>query len=112
MDEADEDEQVVASPDVAVLAERPTGNLVLTGNMHALAGGFVQDSYGMQDAVDGQDLVFEVMASGVSSTGLFFAATALGRRRRSRRRSSHSLRTCGCGTGPGTVTPCGADADA
>ena len=63
---------------VAALAERPTGNLVLTGDMHAFVWGFVQDSYGVEGAVDGTKVAFEVMTSGVTSTGLFFAATGPG----------------------------------
>ena len=63
---------------VEALAERPTGNLVLTGDMHAFVWGFVQESYGVQGAVDGTKVAFEVMTSGVTSTGLFFANTGPG----------------------------------
>jgi alkaline phosphatase D len=56
------------------LAERPTGNLVLTGDMHAFVWGFVQDAYGAEGELSGSKVAFEVMTSGVTSTGLFFAA--------------------------------------
>jgi alkaline phosphatase D len=63
---------------VEALAARPVGNLVLTGDMHAFVWGFVQDEYGVQGAVDGTKVAFEVMTSGVTSTGLFFANTGPG----------------------------------
>ncbi|MDP3712748.1 MAG: alkaline phosphatase D family protein [Mycobacteriales bacterium] len=59
---------------VAAFAARPKGNLILTGDMHAFVWGFVQDSYGAEGLVGGQKVAFEVMTSGVTSTGLFFAA--------------------------------------
>ena len=59
---------------VRALAARGKGNLILTGDMHAFVWGFVQDQYGVEGVVDGTKVAFEVMTSGVTSTGLFFAA--------------------------------------
>lgn len=62
----------------AALAKRPSGNLVLTGDMHAFVWGFVQDAYGPEAELTGTKVAFEVMTSGVTSTGLFFANTGPG----------------------------------
>jgi alkaline phosphatase D len=61
---------------VRAFGERPVGNLVLTGDMHAFVWGFIQDQYGVEGVVDGTKVALEVMTAGVTSTGLFFAAAA------------------------------------
>lgn len=63
---------------VKAFSERPTGNLVLTGDMHAFVWGFVQEEYSVLGGPDGEKVAFEIMTSGVSSTGLFFANTGPG----------------------------------
>ena len=56
-------------------AMRPKGNnIVLTGDMHAFVWGHVQDEYGIEGEVQGQKVAYELMASSVTSTGLFFFA--------------------------------------
>jgi alkaline phosphatase D len=53
----------------AVLAERPHGNLVLTGDMHAFVWSYVQTRYGAESLL-GQRVAVEIMTSGVTSGGL------------------------------------------
>jgi alkaline phosphatase D len=59
---------------MAAFAERPTNNLVLTGDMHAFVWGYLQDAYGVEGVASGNRVAYEIMTSSVTSTGLFFFA--------------------------------------